>query len=65
VRSAAPTGAGVTQDSRVGIRLYLSIGPGGAPAANFTITTLTAERSPKGIPMIVATVRNTGAGRST
>jgi len=60
VRSAAARGAGVTQVSRVGIRLYLSIGPGGAPAANFTITTLTAQRSPQGARRVVATVHNTG-----
>ncbi len=30
-RSAAPAGGGITRVSRVGIRLYLAIGPGGAP----------------------------------
>ncbi len=60
VRSAAAKGAGVTQVSRVGIRLYLSVGPGGAPAANFAINTLTAQRAPNGTPTVVATVRNTG-----
>ena len=60
VRSAPISGSGVTQVSRVGIRLYVSIGPGGPPAANFTIDSLTAERSPTGQPTIVATVHNTG-----
>jgi hypothetical protein len=59
-RSAPPTGGGVTQVSRVGIRLYLSIGPGGAPASEFTIDSLTGKRSPDGQPMIVANVHNTG-----
>jgi hypothetical protein len=59
VRSA-PSGGGVTQVSRVGIRLYLSVGPGGAPAAEFTIDSLTAERSSDGRPMILASVHNTG-----
>ena len=56
-----PTDAGgVVQVNRVGIRLYLSIGSGGAPAANFTIDSLTAHRSPSGTPSIVAQVHNTG-----
>jgi hypothetical protein len=59
-RSAAPTGGGITRVSRVGIRLYLSIGPGGAPASNFTIDSLTGKRSPDGQPVLVASVHNTG-----
>jgi hypothetical protein len=51
---------GVTQVNRVGIRIYLSVGPGGAPAADFTIDSLTAERTPEGRPMVSATVHNTG-----
>ena len=58
--SAAPAGGGVTQVSRVGIRLYVSVGPGGAPAAGFGIDSLTAERSPDGHPVILAAVHNTG-----
>jgi hypothetical protein len=53
-------GGGVNQVNRVGIRLYLSIGPGGPPAADFTIDSLTAMRSPDGRPMVLATVHNTG-----
>jgi len=59
-RSAPKPGGGVVQVSRVGIRLYVSVGPGGAPAANFSIDSLTAERSSTGQPMVVATVHNTG-----
>jgi hypothetical protein len=59
-RSADSGGGGVTQVSRVGIRLYVSVGPGGAPAANFSIDSLTAERSASGEPTVVASVRNTG-----
>jgi hypothetical protein len=59
-RSAPSTGDGVVQVSRVGIRLYISVGPGGPPAANFTIDSLTADRSPDGRPMVLATVHNTG-----
>jgi hypothetical protein len=52
--------AGVIEVNRVGIRLYISVGPGGAPAANFTIESLTPERSAQGQPVVVASVRNTG-----
>jgi CheY-like chemotaxis protein len=60
VRSVPGAGGGVTQVSRVGIRLYVSVGPGGAPAANFSIDSLTAERRPSGEPTVVASVHNTG-----
>jgi hypothetical protein len=61
VSSARAPGAGsVTQVSRVGVRQYVSVGPGGAPAADFTIDSLTAERSPKGLPVVRASVTNTG-----
>ena len=60
VSSSPSTEGGVTQVSRVGIRLYLSVGPGGPPAANFTIDSLTAKRTPGGLPVVVATVHNTG-----
>jgi hypothetical protein len=55
-----PTAGGVTRVNRVGIRLYVDIGPGGAPAADFAIDSLTAERSSTGAPAVVATVHNTG-----
>ena len=58
-RSGA-NGDGITEVSRVGIRLYLSVGPGGAPAADFVIETLRAETGPGDIRFVVASVRNTG-----
>lgn len=60
VRSSAATGGGITEVSRVGIRLYLSVGPGAPPAADFAIDSLTADRSPDGRPEVLATVHNTG-----
>jgi hypothetical protein len=57
---SAPVDGGVIQVSRVGIRIYLSVGAGGAPAADFTIDSLTAERSSNGQPTVLATVHNTG-----
>ena len=59
-RSASGAGGGITQVSRVGIRLYVSVGPGGPPASDFTIRSLTAERSADGQPIVVATVHNNG-----
>ena len=60
VRSAPNPAGGVVEVNRVGIRLYLSIGPGGAPAPAFTIDSLTAVRAPDGRPSVVASVHNTG-----
>jgi hypothetical protein len=52
--------AAVTQVSRVGIRVYLSVGSSGTAAANFSIDSLIAKRSPTGDPVVVANVHNTG-----
>ena len=54
-------GASVTQTSRLGVRVYLDIGPGGEPASSFEITEVTADRTPDGTPRITAQVHNTGA----
>jgi hypothetical protein len=57
----APKGGGnVHLASRVGVRVYLDVGPGGEPPSDFSISTLTAERSTDGIPEVVAHVTNTG-----
>ncbi|MET0523716.1 MAG: hypothetical protein ABWZ91_02875 [Nocardioides sp.] len=50
----------VTQVSRVGIRVYLSVGPGGEPASAFEIESLTAARDRSGAPMVAAKIHNTG-----
>lgn len=65
VRSQGSTGTGtagsaVQQVNRVGIRIYLSVGPGNAPASNFSIGSVTAERSSSGDPVVVTSVQNTG-----
>jgi hypothetical protein len=60
VGSTPVAGGGITQISRVGIRMYISIGSGGPPASNFVINSLTAERSSAGQPMVLASVHNTG-----
>jgi hypothetical protein len=59
-RSAPNAGVGVVQVSRVGIRVYLSVGPGGTVPANFTVGSLTVKRSPGGQPMVLTTIHNTG-----
>jgi hypothetical protein len=60
VSAPTPAAGGVTLVNRVGVRMYLSIGPGGAPPANFAIGSLTSERSASGAPRVVALVHNTG-----
>ncbi len=50
----------MVQVNRVGVRLYVSIGPGGPPAADFRIDSLTAQRAANGDPVVVASVHNTG-----
>ena len=51
---------GVTQVSRAGIRLYVSVGPGGAGRTDFDIVSLTGLRDQNNVPVVQATVRNTG-----
>ena len=54
------SGSGVSVINRVGIRVYLSVGNGPAPAIDFTINSLTAARNSSGIPYVTAQVHNTG-----
>jgi hypothetical protein len=60
VSAPAPTAGGVLLVNRVGVRMYLSIGPGGTPAPNFAISALRAQRSPTGGRLVVAIVHNNG-----
>ncbi|HVA59859.1 MAG TPA: hypothetical protein VNG13_04900 [Mycobacteriales bacterium] len=54
-------GAGVLIESRAAIRVYLDVaGSGGAPAAAFTVTSLTAGQHTDGTPFVSVLVRNTG-----
>jgi hypothetical protein len=59
---AAPRGAPgtVRMVNRVGVRIYLSVGPGGEPRSDFEIENLTPARTPDGRPEILAQVHNTG-----
>ena len=60
IAGPSPDGGGVSLVNRVGVRMYLHVGPGGAPAAKFTLDGLAATRSADGAPSVVAQVRNTG-----
>jgi hypothetical protein len=60
VSAPAPAGGGVTLVNRVGVRMYLAIGPGGAPQSNFVIRALAAKRSATGERIVVARVHNSG-----
>ncbi len=61
--SRVPTAAslGITEVNRVGVRVYLDVGPGGQPPTMFTITSITGGQAPGGSPAVVVGVRNNGA----
>ena len=54
------TGVGVNEVARVGIRIYLAVGTGGAPPTVFAITSMTGSRSATGQPSLVVRVDDTG-----
>lgn len=58
--AAVPAGGGVSSVNRVGVRIYLSVGEGGEPPTDFSITAFEARRDQEGKPVVAATVRNTG-----
>ena len=58
VRSTATRG--LISVNRVGIRVYLSVGAGGAPPSSFEIRTLAGTRASDGTPVVEAQVANTG-----
>ncbi|MCA1845482.1 MAG: DUF916 domain-containing protein [Actinobacteria bacterium] len=60
VGAPAPPGGGIATVNRVGVRIYLSVGPGNEPASDFEITGLEAQRAQDGSPEVTATVHNTG-----
>lgn len=60
VRSQADAESNIISASRVGIRIYLSVGPGNGAPAGFEITSLTAKRNLDGNPEVVASVTNIG-----
>jgi hypothetical protein len=57
---AGPPGRHIMLVNRVGIRMYLSVGPGGPPPSNFTISAPYAHRGQGDSAVVSATVNNTG-----
>jgi hypothetical protein len=62
VSAPSPTQSGVRLVNRVGVRMYVSVGKGGSPAAKFTVSPLVAGRSANGDPLVAANVHNVGQG---
>ena len=54
------SGFGLTEVSRVGVRVYLAVGQGGSPPTSFKINAVTGHRTTSGQPEVVAGVTNTG-----
>jgi hypothetical protein len=52
---------GVRVASRVGVRVYLDVGPGGAPRSAFGVASQQASRTAPGTAQVTAQVHNTGA----
>jgi hypothetical protein len=53
-------GGSIREIARVGIRIYLAIGPGGVLPTDFAITTPSTQLGKDGRPVVLARVRNTG-----
>jgi uncharacterized membrane protein len=53
-------GNGITEVNRVGIRIYLDVGPGGNPPTTFALGPLSVARSSGGRLVISSSVDNTG-----
>jgi hypothetical protein len=59
--SVETPGSVINQINRVGIRVYLDVGPGGNPPTTFVLGPLTVTTSKAGRSVIHSTVDNTGA----
>jgi hypothetical protein len=62
VTAPSARAGGVKLVNRVGVRIYLSVGSGGAPPVSFVLGMPRATRSGTGRPLVVASVRNDGEG---
>ncbi|MFF0657297.1 hypothetical protein [Micromonospora tulbaghiae] len=58
--TAGSDGRTVKQVARAGIRVYLSVGPGGEPPSGFEVAPLVGGRDADGTPFVAAEVHNTG-----
>ena len=59
-RGHAANGVALNEVARVGVRIYLAVGPGGVPPTNFTISAITGHHTRQGALVITAPLRNTG-----
>jgi len=59
-RTRARSGVAVNEINRVGIRIYLGVGRGGAAPVRYAVTSVTGTRTPKGQPELTVHVSNTG-----
>jgi hypothetical protein len=50
----------VKEINRVGVRIYLSVGPGGEPKSDFSVDSLQGSRRADGVAVVLAEVHNTG-----
>jgi hypothetical protein len=57
---AAGSAGAIPVAGRVGVRVYLDVGPGGAPKSDFVVDTLQASRTADGKGQVTAQVHNTG-----
>ncbi|MCW2499974.1 MAG: hypothetical protein JWN87_1650 [Frankiales bacterium] len=57
---AQRSSSGLGVASRVGVRVYLNVGEGGAPKSDFAVSSLQAVRRADGTPAVLARVTNTG-----
>jgi hypothetical protein len=60
VSSGSLAHRGLLLVNRVGIRMYVTIGPGGSSPPDFSVGKLAAKRSATGEPLVTATVHNDG-----
>lgn len=60
VRAPKDPDTQIVSATRVGVRIYLSVGPGNGPPTEFSIDSLTAARTEDDRPTIVAAVTNSG-----
>ncbi|QIZ01719.2 peptidase [Streptomyces sp. S1D4-11] len=58
--AAADATHNIASITRVGVRIYLDIGPGGEPLSDFTIEKMNGTRDKQGRPSATATVHNLG-----
>ena len=59
-QAAIPGSGPVHEVARTGVRVYLSVGPGGSPPTNFSIDSLSGARTSDGRPEVLAQVHNIG-----